>query len=55
MVPEDGPMADMVSAMTAVGRFAQPREIGSLVSSLASNDTGFVTGATLNIDGGMSI
>lgn len=55
MVPENGPMSDMLRAMTAVGRFAQPAEIGSLVSYLASANSGFITGATLTIDGGMSI
>ena len=34
------------------GRFAEPEEIGKAVAFLASDGAGYITGATLNIDGG---
>ena len=36
-----------------VGRLGRPEEIASLVAWLASDDAGFVTGATYDINGGM--
>ncbi len=57
----DGPSvaavpADTVEAMVKtipVGRLGRPEEIASLVAWLASDDAGFVTGATYDINGGM--
>src|SRR4051794_28979814 len=36
-----------------VGRLGRPHEVAALVSYLASDDAGFVTGATYDINGGM--
>lgn len=36
-------------------RVGKPREIGALVSYLASADAGYMTGASLTIDGGLSL
>ena len=36
-----------------VGRLGRPEEIAALVAYLASDDAGFVTGATYDINGGM--
>ncbi|HEY8555324.1 MAG TPA: SDR family oxidoreductase [Burkholderiales bacterium] len=52
MNPEDGPHADAQRAATAIGRFAEPSEIAALVAWLASEESGFVTGAVLTADGG---
>ena len=57
----DGPSvaavpADKVEAMVQtipVGRLGRPEEIAALVAYLASDDAGFVTGATYDINGGM--
>jgi len=57
----DGPSvaavpADKVEAMVKtipVGSLGRPEEIASLVAWLASDDAGFVTGATYDINGGM--
>lgn len=35
-----------------VGRLGQPEELGALIAFLASNRAGYITGATLPIDGG---
>jgi len=35
-----------------VGRIGRPREVGALAAYLASEDAGFITGATLDINGG---
>ncbi|MDV6169718.1 SDR family oxidoreductase [Flavobacterium sp. DG1-102-2] len=50
--PEDGPFADFLRTQMPVGRYAHVDEIGSFVAYLAGPDAGFITGASLNIDGG---
>ncbi|HEY2579864.1 MAG TPA: SDR family oxidoreductase [Streptosporangiaceae bacterium] len=50
--PPHGPVAGLLIALTPAGRFAQPEEITGLVSYLAGPDSAFLTGATMNIDGG---
>ena len=57
----DGPMVATVAperleAMLKtipVGRLGRPEEVAAAVAYLASDDAGFVTGATLDINGGM--
>ena len=36
-----------------VGRFGEPAEIGALVAFLCSDDAGYITGATLDVNGGL--
>lgn len=43
-----------VPAMTALGRPARPHEIAGLIQLLASDAGGYITGASLAIDGGMT-
>jgi 3-oxoacyl-[acyl-carrier protein] reductase len=48
--------AEQVAAMVKtipVGRLGRPEEVAALVAFLASDDAGFVTGATYDINGGM--
>ena len=52
---ELGGFAQALQANIPLTRFAQPDEIASLVSYLASDDAAFVTGAEFNIDGGANI
>ncbi|MDR1589781.1 MAG: 3-oxoacyl-ACP reductase FabG [Oscillospiraceae bacterium] len=40
-------------AAIVLHRVGKPEEVASLVSYLASEDAGFITGATININGGM--
>ncbi|MFC6289482.1 SDR family NAD(P)-dependent oxidoreductase [Levilactobacillus angrenensis] len=41
----------MVSKMP-IGRLAQPEEIANVIAFVASDEASFVTGATINVDGG---
>jgi len=52
MNPADSAFADTLRAMTALGRYGRPEEIAAAVAFLAGPDAAYVTGATLNVDGG---
>jgi 3-oxoacyl-[acyl-carrier protein] reductase len=54
MNPVNGPFSNLVKGSIAVGRYAQSEEIAGMVSYLAGPEAGFVTGASLTIDGGVS-
>ncbi|WP_089102854.1 3-oxoacyl-ACP reductase family protein [Streptomyces hyaluromycini] len=53
--PDSGEFADAIRAMTAVGHYAQPRDIADAVAFLARAEAGFVTGASWNVDGGYAL
>jgi 3-oxoacyl-[acyl-carrier protein] reductase len=53
--PADGPMADTVNEFTALGHFAAPADVAAAVAFLASPDARYITGATVNVDGGFTI
>lgn len=50
--PEMNPMAETQKSMTALGRYGETREIAKLATFLASDGGRFITGQTLNVDGG---
>jgi 3-oxoacyl-[acyl-carrier protein] reductase len=50
--PEAGDGADYQKARTSLGRFGRPEEIAGAVAFLAGPDATYITGATLNVDGG---
>jgi len=54
MNPADGPAAEAMKGWTALGRHGRGDEIAGLVAYLAGAEAGFVTGASLTIDGGYS-
>jgi NAD(P)-dependent dehydrogenase (short-subunit alcohol dehydrogenase family) len=55
MNPANGEHADAQRNMMAIPRFAEPRDIASLVAWLASEESRFMTGAGLTIDGGTNV
>jgi len=54
MNPEDGPFAEALKNLAALGRYGQPEDIAAAVVFLVGPDAGYITGATLNVDGGQS-
>jgi 3-oxoacyl-[acyl-carrier protein] reductase len=54
MNPVDGPNAAAMHGLMAVARHGRPEEIAAMVAYLAGPEAGFVTGASLNIDGGFA-
>jgi 3-oxoacyl-[acyl-carrier protein] reductase len=54
MNPVDGPNAAAMHGLMALARHARPEEIAGMVAYLASPEAAFVTGASLNIDGGFA-
>lgn len=53
--PADSPMADTVRGLTVLGRYAQPDDIAETVAHLAGDGGRYVTGATINVDGGWAV
>jgi NAD(P)-dependent dehydrogenase (short-subunit alcohol dehydrogenase family) len=46
-------MKDQFKAMTPMGRIGRPEEIASAVLFLASDESSYVTGIDLPVDGGI--
>lgn len=55
MNPADGPHAPWILAQLPVGRMGDTSEIAGLVAYLAGSESGYMTGASLTMDGGMSV
>lgn len=54
MNPAEGEFADSLRGYIAVQRYGQGEEVAGLVAYLASPEAGYVTGASLKIDGGFT-
>jgi 3-oxoacyl-[acyl-carrier protein] reductase len=54
MNPADSDFGEMLRKLMALPRYATPDEIAALVAYLAGPEAGFVTGASLTIDGGFT-
>ncbi|GAA4560724.1 SDR family NAD(P)-dependent oxidoreductase [Planotetraspora kaengkrachanensis] len=54
MNPDVGPFADVQRSMNALGRYGRPEEMAAAIAFLVGPDATFVTGATLNVDGGFN-
>ena len=52
--PATGEFADMLRKLMAVPRYGSVDEIAAFVTYLAGPEAGFVTGASLTIDGGFT-
>lgn len=53
--PADGPFAGVLTPLTALGRYGKVEEVASLAAFLASDEASYITGATIDIDGGFTI
>ena len=54
MNPADGEFAEMLRKLMALPRYGTVDEIAAMVAYLAGPEAGFVTGASLTIDGGFT-
>ncbi|RAJ03744.1 3-oxoacyl-ACP reductase family protein [Aeromonas salmonicida] len=54
MNPADGESAALLKGMMALARYGKDEEIASFVAYLAGPEAGYITGASLTIDGGFS-
>ncbi|WP_199635685.1 3-oxoacyl-ACP reductase family protein [Serratia sp. PAMC26656] len=54
MNPDDGDFAEQLKQLMAIGRYGKDEEIASFVAYLAGPQAGYITGASLSIDGGFS-
>jgi 3-oxoacyl-[acyl-carrier protein] reductase len=54
MNPADGPFAESMKSLMALGRYGQGDEVAAMVAYIASPEAAFVTGASLKIDGGFA-
>lgn len=54
MNPADGEFAELMKTMLPIGRYGKDEEIASFVAYLAGPEAGYITGASLTIDGGFS-
>lgn len=52
MNPADGPTADDMRKLGALGRYGRPEEVASMVAYLAGPEAGYVTGTSILVDGG---
>lgn len=52
MNPDNTDFAAVLKGMTALGRYGQPEEVAAAVVFLASPDASYITGTTLDVDGG---
>ncbi len=53
--PDDGDFAESLKQVTAQGRYGHTSDVAAVVSFLAGPESGYVTGANWNVDGGFTV
>ena len=53
--PAEGDFADFLTGLTALKRYGRPEEIAALTAFLVSDEASYITGAGIDIDGGMTL
>ncbi|UFH30609.1 SDR family oxidoreductase [Chryseobacterium sp. C-71] len=54
MNPADGAFSSQMLQSVALGHYGEPKDIGMAVAFLASDEARYITGVTLNVDGGQT-
>ncbi len=55
MNPDQGDFAESLKQVMAGGEYGHPRDVAGVVSYLAGPDTGYITGAHWDVDGGFTV